>query len=154
QRCVDTCFCSNVKFCSARLIGSTFTAFGPTMAAEVVITGMGLVSPFGVGIEPALAALARGESAIREGVRVPGLEPAITAALVPVTDRDASPAASYLRAAVEEAATELGEPWGFFVGTCSGAMRDFELWTGGASNVSAGRWYQAPAEAVLAHRSP
>lgn len=121
----------------------------------MAITGLGMVTPFGHGSEAVLDGLARGQSSVRS-VELDGLDgQRLCAALVPVSPSlpvvaGGDRSSQFLVAAAKEALENSGAPrgrMGWFVGTCSGAMRDFELWTGGgAGSRDAGRWYQAPGE--------
>lgn len=114
-----------------------------------MITGWGLVSPFGDGVEVAIKGLGHGESCIRHQ-RINGLvELQLPVATVPQRPADnvSAPTQFLLRAMTEALrqarVTTESERVQAFVGTCSGDMRRFERYVTGDLTSSA-VFYFAP----------
>lgn len=123
------------------------------MSDEVVVTSVGLVSPFGIGVEAAVEGLRAGRvcAASRD---VAGVS-AMIAAVPPLSSEgealraERRPAQAFLHAAVTEALRGSGAPDAFFFGTCSGEMQRFEQWLpDAAADADEGAWYEAPAARV------
>jgi 3-oxoacyl-(acyl-carrier-protein) synthase len=115
---------------------------------QVVVTGVGLVSPYGVSVDTAIEGLSQARvcAAEREvaGVRamvasVPPLPPELEALRL-----DRRPAEAFLIAALEQALERAAKPRAFYFGTCSGEMQRFETWMAQFQNET-GAFYEAPA---------
>jgi 3-oxoacyl-(acyl-carrier-protein) synthase len=98
----------------------------------VVVTAAGVVSPYGEGLDAALAGLAAGQ-VCAEQRSVAGVS-AMIAAVPPLSAElealraERRPAQAFLASAVRQALVGAPRPQAFYFGTCSGEMQRFEAW--------------------------
>ncbi|MCC6808406.1 MAG: hypothetical protein IT381_13360 [Deltaproteobacteria bacterium] len=132
---------------------------------NVVVTGVGLVSPYGSGVDAAITGLAAGRMCAAEREIAPGTKAMVAAVpeLAPSFEalrRERRPAEAFLSDAVAQALAAIGKarPRGFYYGTCSGEMQRFEDWLSAItrgetpSEPDHGAFYEAPALRVARAR--
>jgi 3-oxoacyl-(acyl-carrier-protein) synthase len=126
------------------------------MSEAVVVTSVGLVSPYGAGVDVAIEGLiaARPCAEHREVAGVQGMIAAVPtlSSELEALRRDRRPAEAFLRSAIEQVLSGVERPGGFYFGTCSGEMQRFEAWLAqikqGERPPPEDAFYEAPAARV------